>query len=149
MLEMYASLPKERKGLGGWTSMRTKIQVNGFDLSSDRCNMDPTSFIQPTLYEVSKLALHFRLTHLEIHSAQITATYIPNVKYFFGMAAELLMAMNPERISEHRDLYFGRLLLQMADGLRGAQLQVKQETPFAVHQYPKTPEKKQWYKIVA
>jgi hypothetical protein len=94
LLEMYGTLPKERKAFGPWTSKRKKEEVNGFEISTDRCNMDPTSFMQPTLYGVSRLTEHFRLSHLEIHSSQIAGTYVPNVKYFIVIAAELLIVMN-------------------------------------------------------
>jgi hypothetical protein len=147
LFEMYGALRKERKGLGPWTSKSKKAEVNGFEISTDRCNMDPTSFIQPTLYGVSRLTEHFQLSHLEIHSSQIAGTYVPNVKYFIAIAAELLIVMNPPRMSQHGGLSFGRLLLLVAHSVRGSQPQTKQERRFATQQFPKVPSRADWAKI--
>jgi hypothetical protein len=96
--------------------------------------MDPISFIQPTLYGCSHLSLHFQLSLPEIHSAQIASTYVPNVKYCFGIGRE---------VSEHRGVQFGRMLLLIATTVKNSLRNTKQERQFAARKVPKIPSKEQ------
>jgi hypothetical protein len=51
-------------------------------------------------------------------------------------------------MSQHRGLYFGRLLLLLAHSVRGSQPQTKQKRDFATRQFPKVPSRADWAKIV-
>jgi hypothetical protein len=51
---MLEELPQEQVSLGARLSTCSLLSIHGMELSTDRCSMDPISFLQPVLYAIAR-----------------------------------------------------------------------------------------------
>jgi hypothetical protein len=66
----------------------------------------------PVINSVPRLAVHFNLNAMEIHSCQSAYQVLPHTCAFFGIATEMLLQLPPSRIPKrYREGYgFGYML---------------------------------------
>lgn len=78
--------------------------------------MDPLGYSLPVLDYTVRLAKHFNLNLMEIHSVQIACQVLPNSYVFYGIACQMLLQLHPSKVPKNyrRGYGFGFLIARIA-----------------------------------
>jgi hypothetical protein len=148
--KIYRELtPSRRQVTGALYAGRVDHFVKGFPSLVNECNMDPTSYSMTVLDSVVRLALHYDLNLLEIHSLQLAYQCLPHTCLFFGVVAQIMLEMNPSSLQKiHRRGYgFGHLFAtMMVDLFKSVRASSKTQDyrRFNSYKEPTVPQREQW-----
>ena len=63
-------------------------------------NVDPIGYSNTVLDGVARLGKHYSLTLPELYSCQKAYETVPNTQYFFGVAVEILLSIQPSELDQ-------------------------------------------------
>ena len=90
LMGAYEMVDESRRSVGPSLHDGSSFLLSGVPVVSNRCNLDPTAYIQPVLWAISRLAERFDLNMFEIVSCALAAGFVADTKIYMAVAAELL-----------------------------------------------------------
>ena len=114
-MEEYDRLPSSRRSVSEELHNGQKYDVHSFNVILNKCNMDPISFIQPSIFGTVRVAEKFNLSIFKMHLVQMASAYVPNKKLFHLLAVEILLSCHINTLQpDQKGISLGRTVAVMA-----------------------------------